>query len=46
VVFAAWAHLPLYSFYLKTLEEMRTGFVVVNMADEPVMERLLAPRLR
>lgn len=34
-----------YSFYLKTLEEMRTGFVAfVNMADEPVMERLLAPR--
>ncbi len=34
-----------YSFYLKTLEDMRTGFVAfVNMADEPVMERLLAPR--
>ncbi len=34
-----------YSFYLKVLEEMRTGFVAfVNMADEPVMERLLAPR--
>ncbi len=34
-----------YSFYLKTLEEMKTGFVAfVNMADEPVMERLLAPR--
>ena len=34
-----------YSFYMRTLEEMRTGFVAfVNMADEPVMERLLAPR--
>jgi len=34
-----------YSFYLKTLEDMKTGFVAfVNMADEPVMERLLAPR--
>ena len=34
-----------YSFYLKTLEAMKTGFVAfVNMADEPVMERLLAPR--
>ncbi len=34
-----------YSFYLKVLEEMKTGFVAfVNMADEPVMERLLAPR--
>jgi V/A-type H+-transporting ATPase subunit B len=34
-----------YSYYLKTLEEMKTGFVAfVNMADEPVMERLLAPR--
>jgi V/A-type H+-transporting ATPase subunit B len=34
-----------YSFYLKTLEEMKTGFVAfVNMADDPVMERLLAPR--
>ncbi len=34
-----------YSFYRKTLEEMKTGFVAfVNMADEPVMERLLAPR--
>ena len=34
-----------YSFYMKVLEEMRTGFVAfVNMADEPVMERLLAPR--
>jgi V/A-type H+-transporting ATPase subunit B len=34
-----------YSFYMKTLDEMKTGFVAfVNMADEPVMERLLAPR--
>jgi V/A-type H+/Na+-transporting ATPase subunit B len=34
-----------YAFYLKTLEQMKTGFVAfVNMADEPVMERLLAPR--
>ncbi|HWR72864.1 MAG TPA: V-type ATP synthase subunit B [Nitrospirota bacterium] len=34
-----------YSFYRTVLEEMRTGYVAfVNMADEPVMERLLAPR--
>jgi len=34
-----------YSYYLNVLEEMKTGFVAfVNMADEPVMERLLAPR--
>ncbi len=34
-----------YSFYLNVIEEMKTGFVAfVNMADEPVMERLLAPR--
>lgn len=34
-----------YSYYMKALEDMRTGFVAfVNMADEPVMERLLAPR--
>ncbi len=34
-----------YSFYKRTLEEMRTGFVAfANMADEPVVERLLAPR--
>lgn len=34
-----------YSFYLDVLNEMRTGFVAfVNMADDPVMERLLAPR--
>ena len=34
-----------YSFYMKALEDMKTGFIgFVNMADEPVMERLLAPR--
>jgi V/A-type H+-transporting ATPase subunit B len=34
-----------YSFYLSVLLDMKTGFVAfVNMADEPVMERLLAPR--
>lgn len=34
-----------YSFYRSVLEEMRSGYVAfVNMADEPVMERLLAPR--
>ncbi len=34
-----------YSFYQRVLDEMRTGFVAfVNMADEPVMERLLCPR--
>lgn len=34
-----------YSYYMNVLGEMRTGFVAfVNMADEPVMERLLAPR--
>ena len=34
-----------YSFYQSVLDEMRTGFVAfVNRADEPVMERLLAPR--
>ncbi len=34
-----------YSFYRNILEEMRMKFVAfVNMADEPVMERLLAPR--
>lgn len=35
-----------YSFYQSVLDDMRTGFVAfVNRADEPVMERLLAPRL-
>ncbi|MGD0280977.1 MAG: V-type ATP synthase subunit B [Dissulfurispiraceae bacterium] len=34
-----------YSFYMKALEGMRTGFVAfANMADKPVMERLLTPR--
>ncbi len=34
-----------YSFYRTVLQEMRTGFVAfVNMADDPVMERLLTPR--
>ena len=34
-----------YSFYKNVLEEMGSGFIAfVNMADEPVMERLLAPR--
>ncbi len=34
-----------YSFYRSILEEMRMKFVAfVNIADEPVMERLLAPR--
>ncbi len=34
-----------YSFYMNVLEEMRTDFVAfINMADDPVMERLLTPR--
>jgi V/A-type H+-transporting ATPase subunit B len=34
-----------YSFYMKVLNEMPMGFIAfVNRADEPVMERLLAPR--
>jgi V/A-type H+-transporting ATPase subunit B len=34
-----------YSYYMSVIEEMRSGFVAfVNRADEPVMERLLAPR--
>lgn len=34
-----------YSFYMDVLREMKTGYVAfVNMADAPVMERLLAPR--
>ncbi|TAN43173.1 MAG: V-type ATP synthase subunit B [Nitrospirae bacterium] len=34
-----------YSYYMKVLGEMKTGFVaVINSAEEPVMERLLAPR--
>lgn len=35
-----------YTFYQQVLEEMGGGFVAfVNLADEPVVERLLAPRL-
>lgn len=35
-----------YAFYMKTLDEMKSGFVAfVNLAGEPVVERLLAPRL-
>jgi V/A-type H+-transporting ATPase subunit B len=34
-----------YSYYMAVLEDMKTGFVAfINSADEPVMERLLAPR--
>lgn len=34
-----------YFFYRRVLSEMRSGFVAfANMADEPVVERLLAPR--
>jgi V/A-type H+-transporting ATPase subunit B len=34
-----------YSFYMDALSGMGTGFVAfVNLADEPVMERLIAPR--
>lgn len=46
VVFAALGLTYLeYSYYMRALEEMRTGFVAfVNMADDPVMERLLSPR--
>ena len=34
-----------YSFYMNAIKEMQSGFVAfVNMADEPAMERLLAPR--
>jgi len=34
-----------YSFYMKTLEEMKAPFVAfINMADQPVLERLLTPR--
>lgn len=35
-----------YSFYLGVLAEMRSGFAAfVNTADEPVMERILTPRV-
>ena len=34
-----------YAFYMKTLREMETGFVAfVNLASDPAVERLLAPR--
>jgi len=34
-----------YSFFMKTLEEMEAPFVAfINMADQPVLERLLTPR--
>lgn len=34
-----------YSFYMQTLEDMRTNFVAfINLAHDPVVERLLAPR--
>jgi V/A-type H+-transporting ATPase subunit B len=34
-----------YSFYMNVIKEMQSGFVAfINMADEPAMERLLAPR--
>lgn len=35
-----------YSFYMETLAGMRTDFVaLINLANDPVVERLLAPRL-
>lgn len=35
-----------YSFYRRLLDEMEGGFVaIINRADEPVIERLLAPRV-
>lgn len=34
-----------YSFYMRTLEEMSSNFVAfINLAEDPVVERLLAPR--
>jgi len=34
-----------YSFYLGTLQNIESEFVaIINMADDPVMERLMAPR--
>ncbi len=34
-----------YAFYKKTMEELKVDFVAfVNLAEDPVMERLLAPR--
>lgn len=35
-----------YSFYMETINKMQGGFVAfINMAGDPVLERLLAPRL-
>lgn len=34
-----------YSFYMRTLEQMRSNFVaIINLAEDSVVERLLAPR--
>jgi len=34
-----------YSFYLESLQDIESEFVaIINMADDPVMERLMAPR--
>lgn len=34
-----------YSFYMETLQQMASGYTAfITMADDPVMERLLAPR--
>lgn len=34
-----------YSFYLEALQDIESDFVaIINMADDPVMERLMAPR--
>ncbi len=34
-----------YAFYMKTLEEMQSGFIAfINLASDPAVERLLAPR--
>lgn len=34
-----------YAFYMKTLQEMQTGFIAfINLASDPAVERLLAPR--
>lgn len=35
-----------YSFYLESLQNIESEFVaIINMADDPVMERLMAPRI-
>jgi V/A-type H+-transporting ATPase subunit B len=35
-----------YSFYMETIQKMSGGFVAfINMADDPVLERLMTPRL-